>query len=197
MFPPSHSGWGEMASRTPLQFFDAYGVSKFQNMGSRGHFPLSLVTWGKQVIHSLNGLSHTQKGKMNWTNSYFLILSPFYSLWFLIPSQYFSTVSRHFSTIFNYCECIFPWNYFSVKKNPIFFTETSECIFSVKLFLCFFTELELVQVSGTFRVQPWSSHYLLKRLKFWESYIPYARNWTRIAGFKVSYACNSNIKGWL
>ena len=59
----------------------------------------------------------------------FLILSPFYSLCFLIPSQYFSTVSRHFSTIFNYCECIFPWNYFSVKKNPIFFTETSECIF--------------------------------------------------------------------
>ena len=60
-----------MASRTHLKFLDAYGVSKFQNMGSRGHFPLSLVTWGKQVIHSSNGLSHTQKGKMNWTNSYF------------------------------------------------------------------------------------------------------------------------------
>ena len=59
-----------MASRTHLKFLDAYGVSKFQNMGSRGHFPLSLVTWGKQVIHSSNGLSHTQKGKMNWTNSY-------------------------------------------------------------------------------------------------------------------------------
>ena len=80
-------------------------------------------------------------------------------------SQYFSTISRYYSTIFNYCECIFPWNYFSVKKNPIFFTETSECIFSVKLFLCFFTELELAQESGTFRVQPWSSHCLLKRLK--------------------------------
>ena len=58
-----------MASRTHLKFLDAYGVSKFQNMGSRGHFPLSLVTWGKQVIHSSNGLSHTQKGKMNWTNT--------------------------------------------------------------------------------------------------------------------------------
>ena len=56
-----------MASRTHLKFLDASGVSKFQNMGSRGHFPLSLVTWGKQVIHSLNSLSHTQKGKMNWT----------------------------------------------------------------------------------------------------------------------------------
>ena len=80
----------------------------------------------------------------------FLILSPFYSLCFLIPSQYFSTVSRHFSTIFNYCECIFPWNYFSVKKNPIFFTETSECIFPWNYFSNFHRIwFELVQVSGT------------------------------------------------
>ena len=68
----------------------------------------------------------------------FLILSPFYSLCFLIPSQYFSTVSLHFSTIFKYCECIFPWNFFSVKKNPIFFTETSECIFPWNYFSNFY-----------------------------------------------------------
>ena len=62
---PKSLGMRENGLSNPLQFLDAYGVSKFQNMGSRGHFPLSLVTWGKQVIHSSNGLSHTQKGKMN------------------------------------------------------------------------------------------------------------------------------------
>jgi hypothetical protein len=76
----------------------------------------------------------------NNNKSFFLILSPFYSLCLLIPSQYFSTVSLHFSTIFKYCECIFPWNYFSVKKNPIFFTETSECIFPWNYFSNFISQ---------------------------------------------------------
>ena len=125
-----------------------------------------------------------------------MILSPFYSLCFLIPSQYFSTVSRHFSTIFNYCECIFPWNYFSVKKNPIFFTETSECIFPWNYFSNFHRiwistsvwDLESSAVKFSLLIKKIASNF--------EDSIP-SGNWTRIAGLEVSYTCHCTIKGWM
>ena len=148
----------------------------------------------------------------------FLILSPFYSLCFLIPSQYFSTVSLHFSTIFKYCECFFPWNYFSVKKNPIFFTETSECIFpwnyfSVKKNPIFFTETsECIfpwnYFSNFHRIWISTSVWdlessavkfslLIKKIASnFEDSIP-SGNWTRIAGLEVSYTCHCTIKGWM
>ena len=105
---------------------------------------------------------------------FFLILSPFYSLCFLIPSQYFSTVSRHFSTIFNYCECIFPWNYFSVKKNPIFFTETSECIFPWNHFSNFHRIWISTSVWDLESSAVKFSLLIKKNLrKFWESTLPH------------------------
>ena len=126
----------------------------------------------------------------------FLILSPFYSLCFLIPSQYFSTVSRHFSTIFNYCECIFPWNYFSVKKNPIFFTETSESIFPWN----YFSNLHRIWISTSVWDLESSAvkfSLLIKKIASnFEDSIP-SGNRTRIARLEVSYACHCTIKGWM
>ena len=140
-------------------------------------------------------LTYVDQKLQSW-NCFFLILSPFYSLCFLIPSQYFSTVSRHFSTIFNYCECIFPWNYFSVKKNPIFFTETSECIFPWNYFSNFHRiwistsvwDLESSAVKFSLLIKKITSNF--------EDSIP-SGNRTRIAGLEVSYACHCTIKGWM
>ena len=72
MFSPSSLRIRENGLSNPFKIFRRLRRLEIQNMGSWGHFPLSLVTWGKQVIHSSNSLSHIQKGKMNWTNSFSL-----------------------------------------------------------------------------------------------------------------------------
>ena len=127
----------------------------------------------------------------------FLILSPFYSLCFLIPSQYFSTVSRHFSTIFNYCECIFPWNYFSVKKNPIFFTETSECIFPWN----YFSNFHRIWIStSVWDLESSAVKFSLLIKRIWGNFEIVSspiENWTRIAGLEGSYAYHYTMRaGW-